>query len=234
MKKEMAVKLNENVREEKQEDGKTKLFIKKNDIWWPAHKNDDGEVYPDLFAIGDDYEIIHNNLKKMLVNLERSGVKEIDFSNWVFTNVYFDGEIMKLMEFADRINLQNADFTHVVFCEGQMKNADFSRASFDMSQVIDSTFHNCNFSKTIWYDPADGDMSSANAIKKSVFTSCKFEYAQLNNTESSENKFFACNFRGVNEQRKSIRDKLSGYLQEVKSRNADWDVKQHDHRQEER
>lgn len=229
-------KLDENTREVKQEDGEIRLFIKKYDIWWPARKNEKGDIYPDLFAVGSNHEYLNKNFKRMLINLERKGLKEINLSHWSFIDMRFDKQLMKLMGFADKINFQNAYFCYSQFSSGQMKNADFSGASFDMTQTIDCTFHKCDFSKTIWHDPADGDMNWANAIMKSAFISCKFEDAQLNNTLSSKNKFFACNFYGANraKQRASIRDKLSGYLQEVKSRNADRDVKQREDRQEER
>lgn len=231
----------ENIKEVKLPDGTMGFQIKKYDMWWPAYKNEEGQIYPDLFQTGyydDDSgrEYTHEKLEEMLINLGKKGVKEIDFSHWSFTDIHFGKSFMKLTEFTDKINFRNAHFKNSIFYQQQMKKADFSRASFDMTRFIDCTFHKCNFSKTIWHDPANGDMNWANAIMKSAFISCKFEYAQLNNTMSSKNKVYACNFYGVNKakQRTSVRDKLSGYLQEIKSRNADRDVKQREDRQEER
>jgi hypothetical protein len=48
----------------------------------------------------------------MLADLERSGVKELDFSHWSFTDVRFDKSMMELMKFAHKINFRNASFCY--------------------------------------------------------------------------------------------------------------------------
>ena len=233
-------KLDENIRKVPEKDNKEKLFIKKYNMWWPAYQNDKGEIYPNISAIGGNHELLHNNLKRMLADLERSGVKELDFSHWSFTDVRFDKSMMELMKFAHKINFRNASFCYGNFYSAELKNADFSGASFDMYGIVDCTFRNCDFSKTAWEEPAMED--ARNIIKDSTFIGCDFKDAKFDSVEFSNNKFTRTYIdKSVYEPRNkpSILRKLNELEQSVAKNTkermgADRDINQHDHRREER
>ncbi|RKI81753.1 hypothetical protein D7V90_11885 [bacterium 1xD42-87] len=233
-------KLDENIRKVSQKNDKDRLFIKKYDMWWSAYENDRGEINPTISAIGSDHELIHNYLKRMLTDLKRSGIKEIDFSHWSFTDVRFDKSMMELMKFADKINFRNASFCYGNFYSVELKNVDFSGASFDMYGIVDCTFRKCDFSRTAWEEPAMGD--NGNLIKDSTFIGCNFKDVKFDNAKFSNNKFTRTNidkylYGPVNKP--SVLRKLNELKQSVakntKERvSAERDVKQHDRRQEER
>ena len=236
------MKHDENIRKVQGEDGKINLFVKKYDIWWPAYRNDNGEVYPDLWGgTGAEGEEQVDNFKKVLIDSEKSGKKELDFSNWGFTAMLFDESIQKLMEFADQINFQGANFCYSGFENGQLENADFSGAYFDFSWIKKCTFRNCNFTEAVFNkaDPADKD-PWVSFICDSKLIGCNFKDAQLNDTELLRNRFIKSKFidKGkVNNQKPSILSKLSKFKQSVaENAKSDPDVRenQRDHRQEER
>lgn len=229
-------KSDENIREVQQKNGKVKLFCKKNDMWWPASKNDKGEVYPNLVAVSNNHIFLHNRLKKMFVNLERSGEKEIDFSNWSFTDIRFNEKsISELMKFANKINFKNAYLCYGYFGPGKLRNVNFFGATFDMYGIVKCTCLNCNFSNTVWEDPAIG---KGNLIENSTFVGCKFKKAQFKNTEMSNNKFMELDMyiasNMLNKVRTSVLNRLKENQQKVKSRDTDSDAKQHDYMREER
>lgn len=200
------------IREIPQEDGKNNLFVKKYDIWWPAYKNDKGEVFPFLDATGDGYDSIHDNLKNMLIALEKSGEKEIDFSHWEFNGVNFKdskrfgNSILKLMEFADNIDFTGAHFWRCSFEKdeyknystekiekGQLKNAYFSEAVFNDAYFGNIDFRNCNFNKTEF----DNTLFTHND-----FRNCSFYKTNLKGYSSAQNEikkstFTACKFDNV-------------------------------------
>lgn len=231
-------KSDENIREVSQEKGKDKLFIKKYDIWWPASKNEKGEIHPDIKGFGEDHKLMHDNLKRMMANLENTGVKEIDFSHWSFTDISFDESMLNQMKFANKINFKNAYFCYGAFRDGELKNVDFTGASFDMYGIVRSTCRNCNFSNTVWEDPESGLKVAVNFIKDSTFVGCKFKNAQFKNTEISNNKvmppdmYIASNM--LNKVKTSVLNKLKENQQKVKARDTDRDTKQRDHNREER
>ena len=203
-------KYDENIREVSPEKGKDKLFIKNYDIWWPAFKNEKGEIHPNIWGVGANHKLMHDNLKRMMANLESAGVKEIDF----------------------------AYFCYGAFRDGELKNVDFTGASFDMYGIVRSTCRNCNFSNTVWEDPESELKEDANLIQDSTFVGCKFKNAQFKNTKISNNKvmtpdmYIASNM--LNKVKTSVLDKLKGNQQKVKARGTDRDAKQREHSQEER
>lgn len=222
-------KSDENIREVSQEKEEDKLFVKKYDIWWSAYKNEKGEIYPNVWGIGEENELMHDNLKRMMANLESAGVKEIDFSHWSFIGISFDESMLEQMKFAKEINFRNANFCYGAFRGGELKNVDFSGATFDMYGIAEATCHNCNLSNTVWEEvPANGS-KIANFIKDSTFVGCKFKNAQFKNTEISNNKVMA-----PAKARTSVLDGLRENLQKVKSKDTDRDAKQREHNQEER
>lgn len=231
-------KSDENIREVSQEKGKDKLFIKKYDIWWPAFKDEKGEIHPSIRGIGEDHKLMHDNLKRMMANLESAGVKKIDFSNWSFTDIDFDESMLNQMKFANKINFKNAYFCYGVFCDGELKNVDFTGASFDMYGIVRSTCRNCNFSNTVWGDPKSGLKEDASFIKDSTFVDCKFKNAQFNNTEISNNKFMTLDMyissNMLNKVKTSVLNKLEENQHKVKLRDTNRDTKQRDHSRENR
>lgn len=251
-------KSSENIREVPRENGENKYFIKKYNIWWPASKNEKDEIYPNImvFREGND-ELMHNNLKRMMVNLENAGVREIDFSHWNFDGIIFDESMLNQMKFADKISFQNANFSYSAFRNGELKNVDFTGASFgrciigkfaghncnfsntvwggpdaDFNVISDSVFRNCNFSNTVWGDPESGQ-EDANFIENSSFTRCSFKNAKLNSTKISGNKFVSMPNIKTN-VKISVLDKLKENQRKVKSRDTDRDTKQRDRSREDR
>lgn len=232
-------KSDENIREVSSEKGKDKLFIKKHDIWWPAFKDEKGEIHPSIWGVGDDYELMHDNLKRMLVSLESAGVKKIDFSHWNFTAIDFSEAMINQMRFANEINFKNANFCYGAFRGGELKNADFSGATFEMYGIVKTTCRNCNFSNTVWEDNQPvNEPEVTSFIKDSTFVDCKFKNAQFKNIETSNNKFMALDMyiasNMLNKVKTSVLDKLKENQQKVKSRDTDRDTKQRDHSREDR
>lgn len=163
--------------------GKKMKQIKKYDIWWPAYKNDKGEMFPALDATGDEYEYIHNNLRNMLIALEKSGVKEIDFSHWYFEGVIFDESMLSLMQFADKINFSEAYFCGS-FKNGQLKNVDFSRTMFDRSEFVNIYICDCNFNKVSFFKK----IYFINVCARNCSFDCRFQNLQLENVRISNNE----------------------------------------------
>lgn len=230
------MKHNENIRKIQGEDGKVNLFVKKYNIWWSAYRNDNGKVYPSLF--GEEEQV---KLKQVLIDLEKSGKKELDFSHWDFTGVFFDESILKVMKFADRINFQGAYFCFSGFENGQLENADFSGARFKYGRIANCTFRNCNFTEAIFdrADPSDKD-PLVNYIWNSKLIGCNFKDVQWNDTELAENRFIksqSIDKKKVKDQNPSVLSKLSKFKQSVAEnakRNFGVRENQRDHRQEER
>ncbi len=232
----------ENIREMQTDDGLKRLEVKKYGMWWPAYQNKDGEVYPDLVHTGyldeeDMSELTNEKFEEMLDGLKKSGIKEIDFSNWSFEDIYFDQESM---EFADKISFRNAIFRHGIFANIQMKNADFSGAIFDKAVFFDSTFQNCNFGgANFLVDDHYPDVKSH--LKNSSFIGCNFKKAKLEGIELKNSTFSACTFDKVRikARKPSILNKLDKFKQVVAenakvSLGISRDAKQNEHNREER
>lgn len=239
------MKQDENIREV-EEDGEIRLFVKKYDMWWPASKNKEGEVFPDLRG-EEGYKSTHDNLKKMLTSLEKSGTKEIDFSHWSFSDLNFDEEILPLMKFADKIDFSGAEFLRISFDSGQLENADFLGAEissvcftdidirdciFDKTNLGETYFtrinaHNCNF---------DQPRFSENDIIRSTFTACRFKDVQLDEIKSVGNTFIKCKYINTDKEKltskPSVLGKLNSFkdkLASMQNKNQDIAQKQHQH-----
>lgn len=232
-------KSDENIREVSQKNGKDKYFIKKYDIWWPASKDEKGEIHPSIWGIGDNHKLMHDNLKRMMAGLESAGVSEIDFSHWSFTDISFNESMLNQMKFAKKINFRNAYFCYGAFRDGELKNVDFSGANFDMYGIVEATCRNCNFSNTVWETKQEEEYGPvANFIQDSTFVDCKFKNAQFNNTKISNNKVMAPDMyiasNMLNKVKTSVLDRLRENQQKAKARDTNQGAKQHDHRREER
>lgn len=219
------MKRDENIREVEQEDGEINLFIKKYDIWWPSSKNEKGEVFPDLRG-EEGYKSTHDNLRKMLIALEQSGAREIDFSHWSFSDLNFDEEILPLIEFADKIDFSGAYFGRVSFDSGQLKNADFSGVEFSQVYFGNIDIRDCNFDKTNF---------SEIYLTQSTFTACRFKDVQLDEVKSETgNRFINCKYINTDREKLTSKPSVLGKINNFKNKiasmqNKSQDVKQKQH-----
>lgn len=217
------------------------LEIKKYGMWWPAHENDKGEVYPYLFAPKYGRENLMDKLKQMLMKLEKSEIKEIDFSNWDFTGVYFDKSMINAMGFADKINFQNANFCYGSFFDGRLKNADFSGATFDQFGLMGCTWIKCNFSGAVFSGSDPTWNNDGNMISASAFIGCDFSDAQLNDTKIESSKFIRTKIdrARIGEQKPSVLNKLDKFKASVAGKmkadaGIERETQQKEHQREER
>lgn len=187
---EQDMKCNENVRKIRNEWGIVVTEIEKYGVWFNAYTNTKGEVSPSLYT--DDTE----KLKEVLSNIEQSGEKSIDFSNWGFCGIYFDNEMQNFFDFAEKINFTNASFCMCTFEDFSSKNVDFSSAIFEWSILKNSSFRNCNFQNVNFKKnkPDEyGNPTEKMKIVQSSFANCNFENAQFNDARLLGNKFTKTN-----------------------------------------